>query len=94
VKNVLQIEGNGTAHFPLDDVYKITGNGHGSNSGGHTWSALVVDTLIKKFTCTWIVKGTVRLVRDGREALLYYGNGVCDNIAIIYINCVPHIIRL
>lgn len=94
VKNVLQIEGNGTPHFPLDDVYKITGNAHGSNSGGHTWSSLVVDPLIKKFTCPWIVKGTVRLIRDGREALLDYGNGVCDNIAIIYINGVPHIIRL
>lgn len=94
VKNVLQIEGNGTPHFPLDDVYKITGNAHGSNSGGHTWSSLVVDPLIKKFTCPWIVKGTVRLIRDGREALLDYGNGVCDNLAIIYINGVPHIIRL
>ena len=94
VKNVLQIEGNGTPHFPLDDVYRITGNAHGSNSGGHNWSSLVVDPLIKKFTCPWIVKGTVRLMRDGREALLDYGNGVCDNIAIIYINGVPHIIRL
>lgn len=93
-KNVLQIEGNGTPHFPMDDVYKITGNARGSNSGGHTWSSLVIEPLIKKFTCPWIVKGTVKLIRDGREALLDYGNGVCDNIAIIYINGVPHIIRL
>jgi hypothetical protein len=93
-KNVLQIEGNGTPHFPLDDVYKITGSARGSNSAGHTWASLVIEPLIKKFTCPWIVKGTVKLVRDGREALLDYGNGVCDNIAIIYINGVPHIIRL
>ena len=94
LKNVLQTEGNGTPNFPLDDVYKITGNAHGSNSGGHTWSSLVVDPLVKKFACPWIVQGQVRLTRDGREALLDYGNGVCDNIAIIYINGVPHIIRL
>lgn len=93
-KNVLQIEGNGTPHFPLDDVYKITGHARGSNSAGHTWASLVIEPLIKKFTCPWIVKGTVKLVRDGREALLDYGNGTCDNIAIIYINGVPHIIRL
>ena len=93
-KNVLQTEGNGTPRFPLDDVYKITGNARGSNSAGHTWSSLVIDPLIKKFTCPWIVKGTVKLVRDGREALLDYGNGVCDNIAIIYINGIPHVIRL
>ena len=93
-KNVLQIEGNGTPRFPLDDVYKITGNARGSNSGGHTWAALVIEPLIKKFTCRWIVKGTVKLVRDGREALLDYGDGRCDNLAIIYINGVPHVITL
>ena len=32
VKAVLQIEGNGTAHFPLDDVYKITGGATGSKA--------------------------------------------------------------
>jgi hypothetical protein len=93
-KNVLQIEGNGTPRFPLDDVYKITGSARSSNSGGHTWAALVIEPLIKKFTCRWIVKGTVKLVRDGREALLDYGDGRCDNQAIIYINGIPHVITL
>jgi len=93
-KNILQVEGNGTAHFPLDDVYKITGNARGSNSAGHNWASLVIEPLIKKFTCSWIVKGTVKLIRDGREALLDYGNGHCDNLAIIYINGVPHVITL
>jgi len=94
VKDVLQVTGNGTPNFPLDDIYKITGNATGSNSGGHTWSSQIVDPLIKKFVCPWIVKGTVRLMRDGRTALLDYGNGNCDNQAIIYINGVPHIITL
>ncbi len=94
VKDVLQIAGNGTPNFPLDDVYKITGSANGSNSGGHTWASLIVEPLIKKFTCPWIVKGTVRLIRDGRPALLDYGNGTCDNLAIIYINGVPHVITL
>lgn len=93
-KNILQVEGNGTPHFPLDDVYKITGNARGSNSAGHTWASLILDPLIKKFTCPWIVKGTVKLLRDGREALLDYGNGDCDNLAIIYINGIPHVITL
>jgi hypothetical protein len=94
VKEVLQIAGNGTPHFPLDDIYKITGNANGSNSGGHTWTSLIIEPLIKKFTCPWIVKGTVRLTRDGRPALLDYGNGDCDNQAIIYINGIPHVITL
>lgn len=94
VKNVLQIAGNGTLHFPLDDIYKITGAANGSNSGGHTWSSIIVEPLIKKFTCRWIVQGTVRLVRDGRVALLDYGDGRCDNLATIYINGIPHVITL
>ncbi len=93
-KSVLQIEGNGTPGFPLDDVYKITGGAAGSNSFGHTWTSLIVDPLIKKFTCRWIVKGTVRMTRDSRQALLDYGNGNCDNQAILYINGVPHVITL
>ncbi|MBL0145010.1 MAG: hypothetical protein IPP48_03845 [Chitinophagaceae bacterium] len=93
-KNVLQIEGNGTPHFPLDDIYKITGGARGSNSMGHTWASIVIEPLIKKFTCRWIVKGTVNLARDGRQALLDYGNGSCDNQAILYINGVGYPINL
>lgn len=94
VKDVLQVAGNGTPNFPLDDIYKIDGAATGSNSGGHTWSSLITESLIKKFACPWIVQGKVRLNRDGRTALLDYGNGNCDNQAIIYINGVPHIIYL
>ncbi|MGB4844370.1 MAG: hypothetical protein WBP16_07885 [Ferruginibacter sp.] len=94
VKDVLQIAGNGTPHFPLDDIYRIEGSANGSNSAGHTWASLIVEPLIKKFSCRWIVKGKVRLIRNGRTALLDYGNGDCDNLAIIYINGVPHVITL
>lgn len=94
VKDVLQVTGNGTPNFPLDDIYKIDGAATGSNSGGHTWSSLITESLIKKFVCPWIVQGKVRLNRDGRAALLDYGNGNCDNQATIYINGVPHIIYL
>jgi hypothetical protein len=94
LKQVTQVEGNGTPGFPLDDVYRITGGARGSNSAGHTWASTILDPLIKKFTCRWIVKGTVKIIRDGREALLDYGNGTCDNDAVIYINGVGHHITL
>jgi hypothetical protein len=94
IKDVLQVAGNVTPNFPLDDIYKIEGAATGSNSGGHTWSSLITEPLIKKFACPWIVLGKVRLNRDGRTALLDYGNGNCDNQALIYINGIPHIITL
>jgi hypothetical protein len=93
-KNVLQIAGNGTPNFPMDDVYKITGHARSVNSGGGTWAALVTDPLIKKFSCRWIVQGTVKIVKNGREAILDYGDGRCDNLAVIIINGVRHIITL
>jgi hypothetical protein len=93
-KNVLQIAGNGTPHFPMDDIYKITGNARSVNSGGHTWTAVVTDPLIKKFSCRWIVQGTIRITRDGRVAFLDCGDGRCDNRAVIIINGVRHVIYL
>jgi len=93
-KNVLQVAGNGTPHFPMDDIYKITGNARSVNSGGHTWDALVTDPLIKKFSCRWIVQGTVKIIRDGRVAILDYGDGRCDNLAVIIINGIRHVITL
>lgn len=93
-RDVLQIAGNGTENFPLDDIYKITGGSNGSNSAGNTWSSVIIEPLIKKFTCPWKVKGTVKFTRNSREALLDYGNGDCDNKAILYINGVPHVITL
>lgn len=93
-KNVLQIAGNGTPHFPMDDIYKITGSARSINSGGGSWAALVTDPLIKKFSCRWIVQGTVKIVKNGREAILDYGDGRCDNLAVIIINGVRHVITL
>ncbi len=94
VKDVRQIEGNGTANFPVDDVYKIDGSGYGSNSGGASWAGSITEPLIKKFTCRWIVKGIVRLTKNGNQFALNYGNGNCDNLAILYINGVGHAITL
>ncbi len=94
LKSVTQIEGNGTPAFPLDDVFKITGGARGSNAAGHTWTTTIQEPLIKKFTCRWLVKGTLKLTRDSHEALLDYGNGNCDNQAVITINGIPHPITL
>lgn len=94
VKDVLQIEGNGTPNLPVDDVYRIKGNGNGGNSGGGTWTGEITEPLIKKFTCRWVVKGIVRLTKNGNPFALNYGNGNCDNLAILYINGVGHVITL
>ncbi len=94
VKIHTQVQGNGTPNYPLDDVFQINGNATGSASDGNSWSASITDPLIKKFTCHWIVKGTVLIARNDNEAVLDYGNGACDNKAVITINGISHNITL
>ncbi|MGE5106191.1 MAG: hypothetical protein ACM3H8_01490 [Sphingobacteriales bacterium] len=85
-KIVVQVEGNGTPRWPFDDVFEITGAKSGSNSAGITWSATVIEKLIRKGDCRWIVKGVVSLTRNTNSAVLNYGNGTCDNKATITAN--------
>jgi hypothetical protein len=89
-----QVEGNGTPLYPLDDVFQITGDATGSNSNNNSWTAVITDPLIKRFTCRWIAKGTVRITRNNNIAVLDYGDGACNNKAVITVNGVPHDIIL
>ncbi len=94
VKTHTQVEGNGTPHYPLDDVFEITGEASGSNSNGSLWTATVTSPLIKKIGCPWIVKGTVRISINNNNGILDYGDGGCNNKAVITINGVVHNITL
>jgi hypothetical protein len=102
-KTVTQIDGMCTPFLPLDDIYKITGGGNGKVRRGDlliAWNSEITEPLIKKFTCRWLVKGIIRIVRLNLTtnspwvATINYGNGDCDNKAMATINGVPHIITL
>lgn len=94
IKTHTQTEGNGTPFYSLDDTFQITGHSSGSTSNGNAWTAEIVDPLIKKFTCHWIEKGTVQITRNSNKALLDYGDGTCNNKAVITINGVSYNIIL
>lgn len=102
VKYITQIEGLITP-TPLDDILKIEGNSRGRVKRGNLlvgWESNIREPLIKRFTCRWIVKGIVRTVRINIAvgspwvADLDFGNGTCDNLAIVTINGIPHQITL
>ena len=102
-KVVTQIEGLTTPTYPRDDVFRMEGTAHGrvkKNNLIVAWDATVMDPLIKRFNCRWITKGRVRTVRLNNStsspwvANLDFGNGDCDNQALITINGVPHQITL
>lgn len=101
-KVITQIEGFITLDFH-DDIFSITGSAEGQVKRGNLlvgWASNVTEPLIKRFTCRWIVRGKIRTIRINTNptspwvAVLDFGNGTCDNLAVITINGVPHQITL
>lgn len=93
-RNMTQIEGNGTPILPADDIFTITGSGRGENSRGNTWAHQITEPLVKRFTCRWISKGIISITRNAGSGQLDFGDGSCDNKAVLTINGVSKEILL
>ena len=102
-KTITQLEGMCTPYIHLDDIYKIEGSAHGKVKRGDlliAWNSEITDPLIKKFSCRFLVKGVIRIMRLNLTtnspwvAAINYGNGDCDNKATVTINGITHIITL
>ncbi len=84
-----QVEGLGTPGFPFDDAFEISGRAKGvSEKNGRRveWSRTIVEPLYKAFRCRWISKGVVHITRNDKRGILNFGDGTCDNKAILIIN--------
>jgi hypothetical protein len=88
---------------PIDDAFKITGAARGQVKRDTTlvgWNATIIEPLVRRNNCRWIVKGTVRTVRENATTgtrfvgLIDYGTGTCDNAATVTINGVTYNITL
>jgi hypothetical protein len=97
-----QFEGVLTA-TPIDDAFRITGAARGQVKRDTTlvgWNATIVEPLVRRNNCRWIVTGTVRTVRENTNTgtrfvgLINYGAGTCDNAATVTINGVTYNITL
>lgn len=93
-KVITQIEGLSTL-YAFDDIFRIEGTANGKVKRGTllvSWESKIIEPLIKKYNCRWIVKGTVKNIRTNTSAtgpyvtVLDFGNGTCDNVAVITIN--------
>jgi hypothetical protein len=98
LKTVTQVEGGTTPLIALDDAYNLTGHSDGSvriNDKYFQWSTAITAPLTKRFTCPWIAKGTLSLMKgNDAVAVLDYGSGTCDNKASFTVNGVIHEITL
>ncbi len=69
-----------------DDVYELTGTTQLTLVDGQTGSMSITAPLTKPNSCAWASKGTAALVVNGVPMSVDYGNGTCDNQAIVTIN--------
>lgn len=88
---------------PIDDAFRITGAARGQVKRDTTlvgWNATIVEPLVRRNNCRWIVTGTVRTIRENATTgtrfvgLINYGTGTCDNLATVTINGVTYNITL
>ena len=100
---ITQIEGLSTPLIALDDIFQIEGSASAKIKRGDVIVACeshIVEPLIKRYNCRWLVKGIVEAARENLSstskwvARLNYGDGGCDNLAVLTINGVEHQITL
>lgn len=101
-RTIKQVEGNGT-ESGQDDIFSINGTEQGkvkANGFIFSWNSEITEPLMKKFICRWISKGRIKTIRETLPSdtrwlsVLDYGNGDCDNKAVITINGLAHQITL
>ncbi len=66
-----------------DNMFKVTGNWKTEFSNGDVNTGLVTTPLIRKATCPFFVSGVVQLTHNDAVSTLDYGDGTCDNVAIL-----------
>ncbi len=80
-----QTAGAGTITFD-DDVFSLTGNSQSSTSAGKSLTVTITSPLIKKMSCKNIVSGVQSFTYLGFiSGTLDYGDGTCDNKAVLKI---------
>jgi hypothetical protein len=84
--------------IPVDDVFNLSGHTNGlvqKDNKLFEWSTAITSPLVKRFSCHWIVKGTVNIQKGNAAiAVLDYGTGDCDSKASFTVNGVVHEITL
>ena len=82
IKTVVQLEGSDTRTL-RDDVWAITLRNKTLYANGWVVVKNTETPLIKKMNCKWIVQGVLKISINSRELFLDYGNGDCDNKALL-----------
>lgn len=80
------IEGESTTLNPWDDVYLVSGSAYGTNAANEDYTINITIPLRVQADCRWITQGSMVLVSGTFEISIDYGNGTCDNEAVVTFN--------
>jgi len=87
------VEGVGSGSWS-DNVFLITGDRQIVFSSGFTHNALVLEALRREASCPHFVSGVLELTRNSGSGTLDFGDGTCDNIAVLTVGNQEYIITL
>lgn len=79
------VEGVGSGNWQ-DNVYHVTGHWQTVFSNGFERSGKVITPLVFKNNCRYIVEGKLEVAQDGLTAMVDFGDGTCDNMAVFIFN--------
>ncbi len=66
-----------------DDSFLLTGNSSLTVNGDTKFSTLITDPLLYDRACRFILSGTVEITRNDETMYIDFGDGTCDNIAVV-----------
>lgn len=78
-----------------DDVYRLTGFGHFIGLDKNEYSIQIHRALVDAYNCHWLQTGVINIFPIGlTQRALNFGDGECDNDAIIDVNGVERIAKI
>lgn len=77
------VTGHNTLLDWTDDVFHVTGNWSTQFDNGNIYTATITTTLVRELNCIHFVSGIIDFNYAGLEFTGDYGNGSCDNDAVI-----------
>jgi hypothetical protein len=83
-------KGRNTPAYMADDEFLIRGETRGKDRKGNDFSSLILKPLKFNNDCKFISAGSIEFKRNQELRRLEYGDGACDNKAMIYIRGVGY----
>jgi len=77
-----------------DNVFLITGTWTITQKDGTVNTATVMEPLERNMACRFLVSGIIEIQKNDKKLLLNYGDGACDDLAVVTINGKEHEIHL